>query len=304
MVRRSRKVPEHEEEGTPQTGRLPNFLIIGAPKAGTSALAAYLEAHPDVYIPPEKEIHFFNLHYTIDRADNYSRGLDWYRSKFEDAGAARAVGEATPSYMLDEDAPGRIARAIPDAKLIAILRNPVDRAYSHYWYQRSVYPSPASFGDIVRAEMRGEPSPAWRHPHPYLLWGRYLPQLQRVCVHYPRESLLVLLYEDLRSSPEETFAIMCRFLDVDERVVPANVGEVVNPTRPVRSGRLRTAMLRWHAWKRLPPQLATAIDNLNRIKGPYPPMEPELRAELLEWFAADNAALASWLGRDLSVWGA
>jgi hypothetical protein len=113
--------------------RLPNFVIIGAPRSGTTSLAHSLSQHPEVFVTMQvKELHFFDT--------NFDRGLDWYRQQFSgaDAAAAKAAGEATPTYMYDETAMSRMAETVPDARLIAILRNPVDRAYSHYWMNRSL----------------------------------------------------------------------------------------------------------------------------------------------------------------------
>jgi hypothetical protein len=107
-------------------GRLPNFLIVGAMKSGTTSLARYLGAHPQAYVAPEKEINFFERGYV------WNRGVDWYASRFEGAGDALAVGEASPSYMYWPTAIERMASVVPDARLIALLRDPVERAYSHY----------------------------------------------------------------------------------------------------------------------------------------------------------------------------
>jgi hypothetical protein len=105
-------------------GRLPTFCIIGAMKAGTTSLAAWLDEHPDVHIAPQKETLFFNTPY------NFWLGVDWYREQFAAAGDAHAVGDATP-LMQNPLAVRHMADLLPDAKLVAILRNPVDRAYSH-----------------------------------------------------------------------------------------------------------------------------------------------------------------------------
>src|ERR671919_2133494 len=109
------------------TLRLPTFLVIGAMKSGTTALINSLGKHPDVFALPS-EIHFF------DRF--HDRGLDWYRERFAKARGQGAVGESTPEYMYLPHARERIVRDLPGVQLIAILRNPVERAYSHYWHNR------------------------------------------------------------------------------------------------------------------------------------------------------------------------
>ncbi|MGH2726519.1 MAG: sulfotransferase family protein, partial [Actinomycetota bacterium] len=180
-------------------GPLPNFFIIGAMRSGTTALSRYMGAHPDVYVAPEKEVHFF------DRL--HERGLDWYRSRFAAATTERAIGEATQTYMYLADATERMAAAVPDARLVAILRNPVDRAYSHYWMNRSLRVEPLGFREALAA-YPDDPPPSGQM-YPYIERGRYLAQLERVCAHYPRSALHVLLLEDLVREPDATFATLC-----------------------------------------------------------------------------------------------
>ncbi|MGH2784711.1 MAG: sulfotransferase family protein [Actinomycetota bacterium] len=276
-------------------GRLPNFFIIGAPKSGSTALADYLRAHPQVFIPPEKELYFFTIQ------SNWDRGLDWYRWLFADAGDAPAVGDATPTYIYSDAALERIAGTIPDAKLFAILRNPVDRAYSSYWWERALRER-RGFEEAVRAEMEHGPSVHDPRRHPYLTAGRYLSRLQRVCDFFPRESLHVVILEELRSDVARTFAEACRFLGIDDGVAPTNLGSIVNASYRLRSPFLRGQMLRWRAWRRLPRGWADTLDRWNRAPLKYEPMDARLREDLLVWFAEGNAALERWLGRELPAW--
>lgn len=279
-------------------GVLPDFLIIGAAKSGTTSLYHYLNGHPQVWMPHKKEVCFFDTH--------YARGVDWYRQWFDGAGPGQLVGEASPEYMLHEDAPGRIAQLVPSAKLIAILRNPVDRAHSNYWNYRNQFPDGSTFEEIVRLELgspKTEPfAPPWPQRRAFLAMGRYLPQLERVTSHFPREALLVLLHDDLRSDPTETLRRACRFLGVDEDAPLHNLDHSYNPSTRLRSEALRRLMLRTHAYRRLPYRVVMKIEQLNRKAKPYPPMDPSLRRELVEWYREDNTALAKWLGRDLSMW--
>jgi sulfotransferase family protein len=277
-------------------GRLPNFLIIGLPKAGTTSLASYLSVHPEAFMSEEKELHFF---------DGKKRDEGWYRAQFARAGDAKAVGEATPTYILNRRAMERMAAMLPDAKLIVMLRNPVDRAYSHYWWNRAI-DERRDFAAAVREEIRGARSdrPA-TDPIMYRSYtggGRYLELLTRVCELYPRERLLPVVLEDMSRDPRSAHAAVCGFLSIDPVIAPPHLGEVMNPAYRVRSERLRKMMLAARAWKRLPFGLADRIDRLNRAPLAYAPMDPALRDELVAWFAPANRALAEWLGRDLSAW--
>lgn len=238
-----------------------------------------------------KELHFFD--------DNFDLGVDWYRAQFAGSPDALAAGEASPTYLFRQDAHPRMAQVVPDARLIAILRNPVDRAYSDHWFQRSLGFEKRSFPDVVRAELSDPRSVRFRH----IEMGRYLPQLLRLCQVYPRDRLLVLTFEDLSDDAEGTFARVARFVGVDDTFVPPNIGQVFNPASRLRSERLRRLMLRTHAYKRLPLGVARLLRRLNRTWKPYPQMDPALRDELTALYADDNAALGAWLGRDLSRWG-
>lgn len=271
-------------------GPLPTFLIVGAAKAGTTSLAAWLAAHPDVFIAPEKEVHFF------DRS--FDRGVDWYRSRFSGARSERAIGEATPEYMAIPEAVERMASVVPGARLIAILRNPVDRAYSQYWHQRTGGEERREFAEVVHAHMRD--SSSLQHPRWYLTRGRYVDQLRKLAKHFPREAVQVLLLEDLEGDPAAAFRTVCRHIGAATDPVPRGVGVVVNPRATSRSGLLRRASAGLRA--RGAARLADAVDRVNRAVPEYPPMDPALRRELSEWFADANRELERWLDRDLSAW--
>lgn len=271
------------------SGTLPNFVIIGAQKSGTTSLFAYLRDHPDVFLAPGKEIHYFDRH--------FDEGLDWYKAKFANVANEHAIGEATPNYMYFGEGVSRMAEVLPNARLIAILRNPVDRAYSHYWHSRSRGREKLEFAKAIAAEPE-RLATGDHHQlrcHSYLDRGRYLAQLKRVCQFYPREALLVILFEELCHAPAETFRTVFRFLEVDNAFVPSSLGVAHHRQVPARSLKLRAIT------RRIPP-LHRLIDPLNTPASSYPAMNPGVRAELLSLFDKDNAALAEWLGRDLSAW--
>jgi hypothetical protein len=284
MRARTTEAPSTQTKGR-RRGPLPNFFIIGAMRSGTTSLARYVGAHPGVFMAPEKEVHFFDRH--------HDRGLDWYRSRFAGYEGQPSVGEATQTYLFMPDVPARIAAVVPDAKLIAILRNPVDRAYSHFWMNRSLRTESRQAAEALTAD----PAKAGSVPSfPYLDRGRYLPQLQRVCEHFSRDALHVLLFEDLLARPEETFGAVCTFLGVDPAVRPDNLGRQINKNVAFRSIRVRDFA------RKLPTPVGQVIGRLNRKPFSYPKIDPALRRELAARFTEDNARLAAWLGRDLSIW--
>ncbi len=272
------------------TTRLPTFVIVGAMKSGTTSLARWLKPHPQVFLSDIKELHFFDVH--------YDKGTDWYSRHFAGAGPRPAVGEATPAYMYDEQAASRMHALLPEARLVAILRNPVDRAYSHYWHNRQRGNEPLGFRQAIEGEpeRRRRDDQPYRHAYAYLDRGRYLPQLQRLTAHYPREQLLVQTFDDLRADPQSVYRRVCGFLGVDDTVELSNIGRTFNPAREYRSLRLRTAS------RRLPRKLRYAVGRLNSRRVEYPAMDANLRAELVAATANDTTALSSWLDRDLSSW--
>ncbi len=177
--------------------RLPNFLVIGAMKGGTTALFKLLCTRSDVYMPPLKEPDFF----AIDRV--WKNGIDWYADLFRDAGQALAVGEASTSYSKCTEFPGvapRIAQLLPDVRLIYVLRHPIERAVSMYHHN---------------VLMRRESAPideALRHRPMYLDASLYAMQLQQYLDVFDRSQLLVVKSEDLRSTPQQTLETVDAFL--------------------------------------------------------------------------------------------
>ena len=270
-------------------GRLPNFLIAGVPKAGTTSMAAYLGEHPSVFMSATKELHFFD--------SNFERGVDWYAQHFAHADGATIVGEATPTYAVQPRAVERMAGLLPQARLLVMLRDPVDRAYSLYWWQEQYERPP--FAEAVRAEMRGDELNGRRTT--YLAQGRYSEHLTRLLERYPRSAVHVALLEELSADPRAVFAGVCRFLDIDDAFVPAALGTVLNPAFRYRRPWVTAALLRMRAWRWMPFGLAARIERGNRVRNDYPPMDPAVRAELREFFAEDASRLADLLGRDVAA---
>lgn len=275
----------------PAFGRLPDFVIVGAMRCGTTALARYLGAHPDIFMAPEKEVHFFDRH--------FEEGTDWYARRFARARSeiAIAIGEATQTYMYDSIAVDRMADVVPEAKLIAILREPIDRAYSHYWLNRARGLEPLSFPEAIRAEPeRLATSRRDRFVYSYLDRGRYLKQLKMLCGRYPRSALHVAIFESMCVDPRGVYRDVCRHLAVDPAFEPSELGRQINAHVTFRSPGLRRFA------KRLPRPMAMVIGRLNVREGGYPPMAGSVRSELRTTFDQEVRQLADWLGRDLSTW--
>jgi hypothetical protein len=207
---------------------LPDFVIIGAQKAGTTSLMRYLQSHPDVVNEPGVgEVHFFDL--------RWAQGEQLYRSYFplrsrverhrERTGRTTLTGEKTPYYLYHPLAPQRAHATIPDARLIAILREPVSRAASHHRMNVNLGQEELSLLDAIEAEpariepalrciIEGAPWQTWGPAglYSYVARGRYAEQLDRWLGYYPRAQLLVLRSEDLAQEPEPTYAKVVEFL--------------------------------------------------------------------------------------------
>jgi len=242
-------------------------------------------------MPYRKELQFFN--------DFWSEGLDWYRAHFSGAPAGAVVGEATPTYLMNAHVPQRLATVLPNAKLITLVRNPVDRAYSAYWFRVGYRLEGRSFEEAVANELGGQPT-----VYPYIGEGRYVRHLERFEQYFPRDRMFVRLLDDLEEDPRGSYADICRFIGVDSSVVPSTVGTVEHQAHRLRSVRFRKLTLRWQRRLKLPERVRTWLYELDKQYQQYPPMDPGLRAQLSAEFAEDNDRLAAWLGRDLSAWNA
>jgi hypothetical protein len=172
-------------------GRLPEFLIIGAQRCGTTSLYRYLAAHPSVRTASGKELQFLSLH--------HRRGRRWYRGHFPSRPPGVQSFEASPYYLFDPDVPARAAELLPDARFVALLRDPVERAYSHYLHSRAYGVEPLSFADALDAEPArlAAGGHSARRRYSYVARGRYAEQLERWFARVPRERVLVLRTERL-----------------------------------------------------------------------------------------------------------
>jgi len=195
-------------------GRPPDFIGLGAQKAGTSWIYACLYEHPQIYAPV-KEIHFFS------RERNWQKGFVWYEKFFEDCPPGAKTGEFSTSYFCDPHTPERISKRYPEVKLIVSLRNPIDRAYSNY------------INDIIAGKLSPRTpfdEALQRHPE-YLEQGHYMRFLERYLRHFTREQILILIYEDSLRDPHNFIRSIYQFIEIDDSFVPSMLFRKVNPGR-------------------------------------------------------------------------
>jgi hypothetical protein len=262
---------------------LPNFLLIGAAKSGTTALFDYLAQHPDVFVPELKEPRFFAYEgRAFDPRDPVRRrtvtDLSSYVALFDGAGSAQAIGEASPSYLTTPEAPVAIRAHIPDVRLLVILRDPAERAWSHFNFskERGFERADATFDDVFAADQVD--LGGFQKRRPYLRTGRYAEHLGRYFALFRGEQIRVLLFDDFARDPAGVARDAYRFLGLPD----------FSPTESVRrnaTGSRRRWLARW-----LP---------ASKRKQPLP---PDLRAKLVDYYRDDIARTQDLIGRDLTSW--
>lgn len=249
-----------------QNQPLPDFLIVGAMKSGTSTLYYNLAGHPNIIPAKKKEIHYFD--------EKFHKGLSWYKSKFPLLSNPREdciTGEASPYYMFHPHAPRRIRETLPQAKIIVILRNPVDRAYSqyhHFYAQKRIKVSFEKAMQIEKNRIHREKRKminnekfhsGFYRMRSYLSRGIYVDQLQEFNYFYKKNQILTLKSEDFFANPQNTLGQIHQFLNL--------------PDHKFKGFKVRN-------------------------KPRYSPMHPSTRKELVEFYKPHNERLYKFLGKD------
>jgi hypothetical protein len=242
--------------------RLPDFLIGGAPRSGTTWLYRALDRHPAVYMakPAKPEPKFF----LVDHL--YARGLEYYsRTWFEDAPPGRVAGEKSTDYLESAAAAERIARDLPNARLVFILREPVDRAYSNYRWTRMNGLETEDFETALRLEDKRELPERLKFTRPYSYFSRglYADLLQPYFDRVDRDRILVLKFEDLADRPSEQLVRLQSFLGVAPRPEDADGLGIVNP-----SERNETDQIPAHVIEDLRERYRPSNEKLSRLLGP------------------------------------
>ena len=283
--------------------RMPDFFIIGAAKAGTTSLYRYIGQHPDVFMSPLKEPDFFALE-GEECPPKRINDIESYRALFSAAGKARAVGEASTLYLYSAKAPVRIRESIPEAKLIAVLRDPSERAYSNFLYWRQMHCEKLT--DFRRA-VKEEPvrrSKGWRHNWRYVEKGFYADQLKRYYDLFGSDQIRVYLYEDLRDDPEGVVKDAFRFIGVDESFCPdmSDRYKVSKVPRNAFAGALlrKKNLLRRALHPLVPRDVRRRVRERLLMSRPGP--SPAMRSELVGVYREDILKLQTLIKRDLSEW--
>jgi hypothetical protein len=270
---------------------LPNFLIIGTGRAGSSWLNSCLNEHPDIFMYQD-ELRFFDI--------NYKKGVEWYKSHFQEWAGELIVGEKSPHYLASDHAPQRIRHVLgKDVNLIAVLRHPVDRVYSNYlrFIRNGVLPVKTDFEKFYfeNTYLRDE--------------GLYFQHLQRYLKYFSKDRLLVLLFEEnIIRNRVNTLATCFQFLGVSLDLIPKRVDVKINASKDPRIFARHAYKFR-KVIKTFPPPVENKLIEYGKRffvripkKGNAEKLEDDLRQNLLSEFDDDINQLESLLKRGLSVW--
>ncbi len=310
--------------------RLPNFFIIGAPKAGTTSLYHYLDQHPQVYMSAIKEPHFFaaeireeNFDLKLRRAiARDTRGVreflsrpmrqkrfggivtDWedYLRLFANANNESALGEASVCYLWSPTALQRIADSVPDAKILVMLRDPAERAFSQYLHGLGNGAIQCSFREHIQRNLRHRSGQFCAH-YPFLEFGLYSEQLGRYLERFGR-NVWIGFHEDFKDHPLDVYRDICRFLGVAQEFSPSLERRHLEAQVPRLSsiGWLKHSGFWQTAARATPPRFRPLIRRTLIRKPGTTRMDPADRNYLLDFYREDILKLAALLGRNLDGW--
>jgi Sulfotransferase family len=296
---------------------LPDFFIAGAPKAGTTAVHAALARHPALYMSAVKEPKFF-----LTDGPPPARGgpgdvqtyrehvwqRDDYEALFDAAPAGALRGESTPFYLYRQDAQRRILDLVPDARLIVILRDPVERAHSNWTHLWSAGLDPIGDFVLACAEEENRIAAGWADFWHYTSLGRYGEQLQHLYELFPRERVLVFRYRTLVENPAKTLDLICGFLGVPQGIIGEIPRENVtaHPSGSLRHRALSRALRASATVSSVLPGASALTGSLERmLQQDSPPRQPltwEQRQALIPRFEADIRLLMDITGEDYRDW--
>jgi hypothetical protein len=264
--------------------KLPNYIIAGAQKSGTTTLHSLLSMHPNIFMPDVKEVGFFN------------------NSAFFKDASQSVIGEASPDYMWEKEAAKRIYDYLPRVKIIFILRNPVERAYSSYWHAVRYGRESLSFEDALdsEAERMGR-SYLYKQYNSYLGRGNYAEQIERFLQYFKRENIYIETFENYSKLPLESLSNIVMFIcdGVVTKTMTDKLGIKYNQAQVPRSiilQQIRPSLENIH------PKCANAFDRLNLKKEKYPEMNKQTRSNLEKYFRPMKSDLESLLNRSINEW--
>ncbi len=282
-----------------------DFMGIGAAKCGTSKIAQLLSAHPEVCLSEPKDIQYFNKKASYvfeDGNPNFGKSTEWYFKHFNHCKTDSIRGEFSTTYIYCEEAPAIIAKHFPEIKLLAAIRHPAERAYSHYLMLNQFQQKENRPFDLVINQEKE-----------YIEKGLYAKQLKRFYDHFPKEQILVIRNEALRNQAGETTKRLYNFIGIDPNFVPENISSNFNSAKKMRSpglskayGRIMEKMIDWGMSDVINTLRKTGIkkvyDRFNYQSIEVPKMSPEAYNFIMDKSRKDIEELEVLLDIDLSGW--
>lgn len=269
---------------------LPDFIIVGAMKAGTTTLMRYLVRNPQICIP-DYEVHFF------DDDKNYEKGLEWYSSHFSQSERIKAIGEKTPTYSYDPKVAERIYKALPDTKLVWLFRNPVDRTYSNYIHALLRGTEKFSFKEALKKEEERIEKNIFKG---YKRRSIYAEQVERFLEYYPQEKMHFIIFENFIQNPDKELQRLFEFLEVGNNLK----SEKSESIKANQSYVPFSVPLQYYSYKFWGDSLPHKVINyFNRLfSSTVPPLSDEIRSELETYFSEYNKQLSELINMKLDIW--
>lgn len=296
---------------------LPNFLMIGAAKSGTTALHEFIRQHPSVYMSPRKELRFFSniTPPPRDLSEDFIHPgvetLDEYECYFEGVTNQKIIGESSPMYLYTPGTAKRIKEVLPDVKMLAILRNPTDRAYSAYTHALREWKEPAgSFQEALALEQE-RINAGWGMLWHYTQAGFYSEQLMRYYRDFDSKQIKVVLYDDLVSDTYALLQTIFNFLEIDPTFEPNTSAHPNVSGFPINKKYhwflyhlfMKRNPMKWLSRLIIPKSIRQqAMVNLRHINLEKRTMPEEIRRQLIQLFCEDIKKLEGLIHRDLSMW--
>lgn len=280
--------------------RTPDFIVAGTQKAATTWLHECLHEHPEVFVPKVKEIHFFCR--PPCRHSKVHLGIDWYKSQFPDNKQYKAVGEISIDYMYYDYVAKEIYELSPDMKIIFILRNPIERAYSAYWMNKRHKADFPEFKEFIRSD------------HHFIARGLYFRQIDNFLKYFKQSNLKILIYEDLLKNPADFIRNVYKFIGVEKNFIPPSLNSKIGSTylmHPIISRivykqisyllNLPPVLFLWRRLKKYT-SMKGFYSTKQREKKTYPSMDKQDKECLAEIYREENEKLFKLINRNVSEW--
>ena len=292
---------------------LPNFVVVGAPKSGTTSLFYYLKQHPDVWLPEKKELHYFSFPYLAANAagpgdqvvlSSLCANLESYQACYAGCEGVVRVGDFSPSYLYFSQCAEAIAEALGIVKIIIMLRNPTDKAYSQYMHLIRENRERLSFGEALKQE-RARQQSGWSDIWRYAESSLYAERVQKYGEVFGRENLKVIVFEEFVRDTQRSVSEVCEFLGLSvmrELDTSKQYNRTGNPrSKIVSSFFSRDSTVKILAKKAMPESIRIKLRNflVDLNTGKKPGMEGDEKAYLDDYFAQDIEELERWLDRSL-----